>query len=663
MNAVQNGKIEKTGDGCFFMEIILESGEKLNIKAPLTIAEIAEKIQSGLSKNVVCGEVNGKLADVSSMIEDDEAKVRVFTMKDELALKVYRNTCAQVLAQALKSIYPTCLIAAAMPTATGFYCDVEFKNPVSVDDFSLIESEMQKIIKSDLPVERFELKRKDAVKLMKGFHESYKVALIESFPPETNVSFYKQGAFTDMSKGPHLPSTGKIRVFALSSLAGAYWRGNENNKMLTRIYGLAFARKSQLDGYIKKLEEAKKRDHNKLGRELELFLTDESVGQGLPVILPKGAIIMREIIRFVEDEELKAGVMPVRSPVITKSSLYSDLQALPLKKRRIFGLNGKNKEDVAILRPSTCPFHYLVFKNGIKSYRDLPCRYGETASLFRNEASGELHGLTRIRQFTVSDGHSVLLPEQAESEFELGLSLALKVLNALGLGGDMVYKLLTRGEIAEEAKKKYRGTDADWLAAETALKNVTEKLGLSVYEDEGAASANGPCLELQFKNVFGKEDRLLSFQFDFGDGADYNLCYFDENGNKSTPWVMHRSVIGCYERILAILTEKYSGAFPLWLAPVQVAVLSVSSRHAEACEKLTERLSAFGLRVTSDLRAEKIGKKIRDCQLKKIPYALVTGDNEADGNFVSVRRRGGVRERMATEEFLQLVLRENAMKL
>lgn len=645
------------------MKIILESGEKLNIKAPLTIAEIAEEVQNGLEKIAVCGEVNGKFVDLSHLVEDDDACVRIFTMKDEVALKVYRNTCAQVLAQALKSIFPTCLIASAMPTASGFYCDVDFKNPISADDFSLIESEMKKIIKSDLPIERFELKRKDAVKLMKGFHESYKVALIESFPPETSVSFYKQGAFTDMSKGPHLPSTGKIKSFALYSVAGAYWRGNENNKMLTRIYGIAFARKSQLDGYIKKLEDAKKRDHNKLGRELELFLSDESVGQGLPVILPKGSVIMREIIRFVEDEELKAGVMPVRSPVIAKSSLYTDLRALPLKKGRVFGLSGKNKEEGAILRPSTCPFHYIVFKNGIKSYRDLPCRYGETAALFRNEASGELHGLTRIRQFTVSDGHSILLPAQAESEFEFGLSLSIKVLNALGLGGDVAYRLLTRGAIAEEAKKKYRGTDDDWITAENAIRSVTEKLGLSVYEDEGAAVSCGPCLELQFKNVFGKEDRLLSFQFDFGDGVDYNLYYYDENGAKRVPWVMHRSVIGCYERILAILIEKYSGAFPVWLAPVQVAVLSVSSRHAGDCEKLAQRLSAFGLRVTADLRAEKIGKKIRDCQLKKIPYALVAGDNEADGNFVSVRRLGGARQRMATEEFLQLVLRENAMKM
>ncbi len=642
------------------MFITLNDGKKLEFKQEVTVAAIAERISESLKRNAVCGKVNGKLVDLSHVINED-ASVEIFTLKDKEGMNVFRHTCAHVLAQAVKSIFPTCRLAIGPVIENGFYYDFDFTTPVTQADLAKIEQEMKKIIKSDLPIERFEISRKEAIKIFKGFKETYKLELAEDIPDGEPISIYKQGAFVDLCKGPHLPSTGKIKAFKLTSITGAYWRGNENNKMLTRIYGTAFPKKAELEDYLVALEEAKKRDHNKLGRELGLFMTEETIGQGLPILMPKGAKIMQILNRFVEDEEEKRGFMLTKTPTMAKSDLYKISGHWYHYRDKMFILGDEESDDELLaLRPMTCPFQYQIYKNGLKSYRDLPCRYAETATLFRNEASGEMHGLIRVRQFTLADGHVICTPEQIEDEFKRCLELCLFCLKALGMENDVTYRFSKRGA----NKEKYIDNDEAWEQTQTLMRLILNHLNVEYTEADDEAAFYGPKLDIQAKNVFGKEDTIMTLQLDFAAGKAFDMSYIDANGEKKTPFVIHRSSIGCYERTLAMLIEKYAGAFPLWISPVQVKILSVTDRSIDYAKSLADKLTYAGIRVECDFRSEKIGRKIRDAQLEKIPYMLVLGDRELEyGSTVSVRERNGENYEMNTDEFIAKIVFEDKNKV
>ncbi len=642
------------------MFITLNDGKKLEFKQEVTVAAIAERISESLKRNAVCGKVNGKLVDLSHVINED-ASVDIFTLKDKEGMNVFRHTCAHVLAQAVKTVYPTCALAIGPTIENGFYYDFDFTTPVTQADLAKIEQEMKKIIKSDLPIERFEISRKEAIKIFKGFKETYKLELAEDIPDGEPISIYKQGAFVDLCKGPHLPSTGKIKAFKLTSITGAYWRGNENNKMLTRIYGTAFPKKAELEDYLVALEEAKKRDHNKLGRELGLFMTEETIGQGLPILMPKGAKIMQILNRFVEDEEEKRGFMITKTPTMAKSDLYKISGHWYHYRDKMFILGDEESDDELLaLRPMTCPFQYQIYKNGLKSYRDLPCRYAETATLFRNEASGEMHGLIRVRQFTLADGHVICTPEQIEEEFKRCLELCLFCLKALGMENDVTYRFSKRGA----NKEKYIDNDEAWEQTQALMRLILNHLNVEYIEADDEAAFYGPKLDIQAKNVFGKEDTIMTLQLDFAAGKAFDMSYIDANGEKKTPFVIHRSSIGCYERTLAMLIEKYAGAFPLWISPLQVKILSVTDRSIDYAKSLADKLTYAGIRVECDFRSEKIGRKIRDAQLEKIPYMLVLGDREVEnGSTVSVRERNGENYEMSTDEFIAKIVFEDKNKV
>lgn len=642
------------------MFITLNDGKKLEFEQEVTVATVAEKISESLKRNAVCGKVNGKIVDLSHVINND-ASVEIFTLKDKEGLNVYRHTCAHVLAQAVKSIYPTCRLAIGPVIENAFYYDFDFATPVTQSDLAKIEQEMKKIIKSDLPIERFEISRKEAIKIFKGFKETYKLELVEDIPDGEPISIYKQGAFVDLCKGPHLPSTGKIKAFKLTSITGAYWRGNENNKMLTRVYGTAFPKKADLENYLVALEEAKKRDHNKLGRELGLFMTEETIGQGLPILMPKGAKIMQILNRFVEDEEEKRGFMLTKTPSMAKSDLYKISGHWYHYRDKMFILgNEECKDELLALRPMTCPFQYQIYKNGLKSYRDLPCRYAETATLFRNEASGEMHGLIRVRQFTLADGHVICTPEQVEEEFKRCLELCLYCLKALGMENDVTYRFSKRGA----NKEKYIDNDEAWEQTQTLMRQILNHLNVEYVEADNEAAFYGPKLDIQAKNVFGKEDTIMTLQLDFAAGKAFDMSYIDANGEKKTPFVIHRSSIGCYERTLAMLIEKYAGAFPLWISPVQVKILSVTDRSIDYAKSITDKLTYEGIRVECDFRTEKIGRKIRDAQLDKIPYMLILGDKETEnGSIVSVRERTGTSYEINLDDFISKIVFENKNKI
>ena len=562
--------------------------------------------------------------------------MQIITLKDKEGLQVYRHTAAHVLAQAVKNVFPTSKLAIGPTIENGFYYDIEFKTPITQADLPKIENEMKEIIKSDLPIERHVYDKKTALKFFRDFSEPYKIELINDLPAGSVISFYKQGDFMDLCRGPHLPSTGKIKAFKLTSVTGAYWRGNEKNKMLTRIYGTAFEKKSELEDYLTALEEAKKRDHNKLGRDLGIFMTEEVIGQGLPILMPKGAKILQILSRFVEDEEEKRGFMITKTPNMAKNDLYRISGHWDHYRDKMFIIGDENSPEAMALRPMTCPFQYQIYKNGLKSYRDLPCRYSETATEFRNEASGEMHGLIRIRQFTLSDGHIVCTPEQVEDEFKRCLDLSYYFLECLGMREDVTFRFSKRGL----NKAKYIDNDKAWNETEALMKKILDDIGIEYVEAEDEAAFYGPKLDVQSKNVYGKEDTIITIQLDFAAAKSFDMTYIDENGEKQYPFVIHRSSIGCYERTLAMLIEKYAGAFPFWICPVQVKVLSLTDRTADYAKKLADELRAAGLRAEADVRNEKIGYKIREAQLDKIPYMFVVGDKEAEAGTVSVRSRG-----------------------
>ena len=640
------------------MNIELKDGSKLVIEQPSTGYEIAKQIGERLAKVALVCKVDGVLTSLREVIDHD-CKFEVLTWNDDEGKAAYRHTASHILAQAVKNIYPTVQLAIGPSIENGFYYDFDFKTPINQGDFEKIEAEMRAIIKADLPIERKVVSRKEAETMLKKMKQSYKIELLADIPEGEEISFYTQGDFIDLCAGPHLSSTGKVKEFKLTSLTGAYWRGSEKNKMLTRIYGTAFDKKAELEEYLKKLEEAKMRDHNRLGRDLGFFMTDENVGQGLPLIMPKGARIIQLMQRFVEDEEQKRGYLLTKTPIMTKNNLFITSGHWDHYKDKMFYIGEEGVDDeILALRPMTCPLQFTIYKNGLKSYRDLPVRYAETATLFRKEASGEMHGLTRVRQFTLSDGHIVCTPDQLEKEFEGALDLIKYLIEVLGLENDVTYRF-SRWD--PQDADKYVGTADDWNRVEATMEQILNHLGVEYDTGWGEAAFYGPKLDVQGKNVHGKEDTLFTVQIDFALAERFDMLYIDENGEKQRPLIVHRSSIGCYERTFAMLIEKYNGAFPLWLSAEQVRVLSLTDRTIENAEATAKALLNAGIRAEADIRSEKLGKKIREAQLEKVNYIVVIGDKEAEQGLISVRHRAeGDLGTMTLDEFKAKVLLETA---
>lgn len=637
------------------MKITLKDGSVIEVESGSTAQQIADGISPRLGKAALVAKVNGDVVDLNRPIMKD-CTLEILTYANEEGKMAYRHTAAHILAQAVKTVYPAAQLAIGPATNVGFYYDFDLPFPIAMDDLAAIENEMKTIIAADFPLERIDVTRKQAMTKMQGFNEVYKMQLIEELPARSKITLYKQGNFIDLCRGPHLSSTGKVKFFKLIQIAGAYWKGDEHNKMLTRIYGVAFETKKELDEYVTKLEEAKKRDHNKLGRDMQLFMTEERVGQGLPLFMPKGAKIMQTMQRFVEDEEERRGYMLTKTPYMAKSDLYKLSGHWDHYKDGMFIIGDEVMDDeVLALRPMTCPFQYMIYKNGLKSYRDLPCRYSETSTLFRKEASGEMHGLIRIRQFTLADGHIICTPEQLEDEFKGSLDLCNYILGVLGLKDDIFFRF-SRWDPKD--KDKYINEPKKWKAAEDQMKRILDDIGIEYVEGIGEAAFYGPKLDIQSRNVYGKVDTLLTIQVDMFLAERFDMTYVDENGEKKTPYIIHRSSIGCYERTLALLIEKYGGAFPLWLAPEQVRVLSLTERTAEKAQELTDELKRRGILATVDNRNEKIGYKIRETQNDKVPYMLIIGDKEVEANVVSVRHRSNDLGQMPFADFINMIREE-----
>lgn len=571
-------------------------------------------------------------------------------------LYALRHSASHVLAQAVKRLFPGTRLTIGPAIDTGFYYDFDSEHTFTTEDLEKIEAEMKKIAKENLKIERFTLPRNEALELMKD--EPYKTELINELPEDEEISFYKQGEFTDLCAGPHIAYTSKVKAFKLLSATGAYWRGDEKNKMLQRIYGTAFKTKDELNQYLEQLEEAKKRDHNKLGRELELFTTVDSIGQGLPIMLPKGARVIQLLQRWVEDEEQKRGWQLTKTPFMAKSDLYKISGHWDHYKDGMFVLGDEEKDkEVFALRPMTCPFQYQAFLNRGRSYRDLPMRLNETSTLFRNEASGEMHGLIRVRQFTISEGHLICTPEQLEDEFKGCLELTNYMLDVLGLKEDVSFRF---SQWDTEDTEKYIGTKEQWDEAQNAMKTILDDLGIDYKVGIGEAAFYGPKLDIQIKNVHGKEDTLITIQIDQMLAEKFGMEYTAKDGTKKNPYIIHRTSIGCYERTLALLIEKYAGAFPTWLAPVQVKLLPIADRHLDYMHEIKDKLASAGIiRVETDDRSEKLGYKLREAQLEKIPYMLVAGDKDIENGVISVRsRKHGDLGQMTVDEFIAKITEE-----
>ncbi len=638
------------------INITFKGGDVKAFDEGTSLIEMAKSISEGLARVALAATVDGEVCGLDFIPQKDCA-VNFLTFDDEDGRRTYRHTASHVLAQAVKRLYPTAKLAIGPAIDDGFYYDFEFDTSVTNSELDALEAEMKKIIKEDIPLVRAELPRQEAIKLMEEKGEDYKVELIKDLPEDAVISIYNQGDFTDLCAGPHLLSTGKLKAIKLQYTAGAYWRGNENNKMLTRIYGTAFPKKSDLDEYLERLEEAKKRDHNKLGRELELFTTVDSIGQGLPILLPKGAKIIQILQRFVEDHEDKHGWVRTKTPYMAKSDLYKISGHWDHYKDGMFVMGDEDKDkEVFALRPMTCPFQYQAYLNRMRSYRDLPLRYGETSTLFRNEASGEMHGLIRVRQFTISEGHLMCRPDQLEEEFKNCLEMAIYMLKTLGLYEDVSYRF---SQWDPEDTEKYIGTKEQWDEAQDTMAKILDHLEIPYKVGVGEAAFYGPKLDIQIKNVFGKEDTLITIQIDQMLAEKFGMEYIDKDGSKKNPYIIHRTSIGCYERTLALLIEKYAGAFPAWLAPTQVKILPISDNYRDYADKLYYELKDKGFRVDLDDRSEKIGYKIREAQLEKVPYMIIAGEKEMNEGTVSVRsRKSGDLGAMTLEEFMTMLGKE-----
>ena len=617
------------------MKITLKDGSVKEYAGAMSVIEIANDISEGLGRAACAGEVNGEVVDLRTVIEEDST-LSILTFNDEAGKAAYRHTCSHVLAEAVKRLYPEAKLAIGPSIDTGFYYDFEHA-PFSREDLDKIEAEMKKVIKENAPIERFTMPRAEAIKFMEEKGEPYKVELIRDLPEDAVISFYSQGDFVDLCAGPHLMKTGAIKAFKLISSSGAYWRGKSENQMLARIYGTAYTKKDELAAYLEHLEDIKKRDHNKLGREMEIFTTVDVIGQGLPLLMPNGVIMLQELQRWIEDEETKRGYVRTKTPLMAKSDLYKISGHWDHYKDGMFVLGDEDKDDeVFALRPMTCPFQYYVYKNSQKSYRDLPIRYGETSTLFRNEDSGEMHGLTRVRQFTISEGHLIVRPDQMVEEFKGCLALAKYCLQTLGVESEVTYHLSKRDP---ENTTKYIGAPEVWDETEQHIRDVLNELDIEFTEDIGEAAFYGPKVDINAKNVYGKEDTMITIQWDALLAEQFDMYYIDQNGDKVRPYIIHRTSMGCYERTLAWLIEHYAGLFPTWLCAEQVRVLPISEKYADYAAKVETELKNNGIRASVDNRSEKIGFKIRDARLKRVPYMLVVGQKEEEEGKVSVRSR------------------------
>lgn len=646
------------------MIITLKDGSSKEYRNSMSVLDIAKDISEGLARAACAGEVNGKVVDLRTIIDTD-CTLNILTFDSDEGKKAFRHTAAHILAQAIKRLYPDAKCTIGPAIEDGFYYDFDMPS-LTREDLDKIEAEMKKIVKENLPIKSYTLPRDKAIQLMEDRNEPYKVELINDLPEDAVLSFYEQGEFIDLCAGPHLMSTKPVKFFKLTSSSGAYWRGNSDNKMLTRIYGTAYTKKEDLQERLDFLETIRLRDHNRLGRELELFTTVDIVGQGLPLFMPKGTKIIQTMQRWIEDlEDNEWGYVRTKTPLMAKADFYKLSDHWYHYKDGMFVINddendieppadavdengvakgadgsslsqGSGKEVLA-LRPMTCPFQYFVYKAKQHSYRDLPYRMGETSTIFRNEDSGEMHGLTRVRQFTISEGHLVCTPEQIADEFKNCVALAKHCLTTLGVEEDVTYRM---SKWDPNNPEKYLGTAKDWDHVQDAMREILNEIGIEYTEAEGEAAFYGPKLDIQAKNVYGKEDTMITIQLDMFLSTRFDMYYIDKDGEKKRPYIIHRTSMGCYERTLAWLTEKYAGAFPTWLAPEQVRILPISDKFHEYGKEVLAVLKKNGILATMDERSEKIGYKIREARMQKLPYILVVGANEQESNTVSVRKRG-----------------------
>ena len=627
--------------------------------APVTVYDAAKDMEL-ITRAVIGAEIDGKTVALTTELTAD-TEVKLLTFEDAAGKQLFRHTAAHILAQAVKRLYPAAKLTIGPAIENGYYYDIDSEIPFGADALKAIEGEMKKIVKENLKIERFELPRAEAIALMQEKEEPYKVQLIEELPEDAVISFYKQGEFTDLCAGPHLFSTGAVKAFKLTQCTGAYWKGDQKNKMLQRIYGIAYPSKDEMNAYLQQQEEALKRDHNKLGRELELFTTVDTIGQGLPVLLPKGARVVQLLQRWVEDEEQKRGYLLTKTPLMAKRDLYKISGHWDHYRDGMFILGDPDDEtkECFALRPMTCPFQYQVFLNKKRSYRDLPMRLGETSTLFRNEDSGEMHGLIRVRQFTISEGHLVIRPDQLEEEFKGCLDLAMYMLDTMGLKEDCSFRF---SQWDPARTDKYEGTPEQWNEAQSIMQRLLDENGINYAIGIDEAAFYGPKLDIQIKNVFGKEDTLITIQIDMLLAKKFGMEYVDSNNQLVTPYIIHRTSMGCYERTLALLIEKYAGAFPMWLAPEQIRILPIGDEHIEYAKSVCEKLSTAGLRVELDDSSNTIGYKIRNTQLQKVPYMLIIGAKEVEEGTVSVRNRAGETVSKAVDAFMAEALVEVATK-
>ncbi len=639
------------------MKIKLKDGSFKEYSEAKSIYDIALDISEGLARAACAGDVDGKVMDLRTVLDSD-CELNILTQKDAEGIRTVRHTCSHVLAEAVKRLFPNAKLAIGPSIDEGFYYDFEAE-PFSREDLDKLEKEMKKIIKEGKRLEKFTLPRAEAIQLMEERQEPYKVELIQDLPEDAEISFYKQGeGFTDLCAGPHLMSTKPIKAFKLISSSMAYWRGDSNKAQLQRIYGTAFAAKDELNAYLEHLEDIKKRDHNKLGREMKLFTTVDVIGQGLPLLMPRGAKMIQTMQRWIEDlEDNEWGYIRTKTPLMAKSDLYKISGHWDHYTDGMFVLGDEEKDkEVLALRPMTCPFQYYVYKAEQHSYRDLPLRYGETSTLFRNEDSGEMHGLTRVRQFTISEGHLIVRPDQMVEEFKKCIALAKHCLSVLGVEEDVTYHL---SKWDPDNREKYIGEPEVWEETQQHMREIMNELEIQYTEDTGEAAFYGPKIDINAKNVYGKEDTMITIQWDALLAEQFDMYYIDQNGDKVRPYIIHRTSMGCYERTLAWLTEKYAGKFPTWLCPEQVRVLPISDKYEAYAAEVEKKLKANGILCSVDNRSEKIGYKIREARLDKLPYMLVVGQQEAEEHTVSVRSRfAGDEGVKPLDEFIEQICKE-----
>ncbi len=639
------------------MKVILKDGTSMEFDNGVSVLEVAKTISEGLARAACAAKVNGEIVDLRTELHED-AELEILTFRDDEGKKAFRHTASHIMAQAVKRLYPDTKLAIGPSIEDGFYYDFDRDTAFSQEELAEIEKEMKKIVKENLKLEKFELPRAEAINFMKEKEEPYKVELIQDLPEDAVISFYKQGEFTDLCAGPHLMGTKAVKAFKLISSSMAYWRGDSNKAQLQRIYATAYDNKEDLAAHMERLEEIKKRDHNRLGREMELFATVDVIGQGLPLMLPKGTKMIMKLQRWIEDlEDKEWGYVRTKTPLMAKSDLYKISGHWDHYKDGMFVLGDEEVDkEVFALRPMTCPFQYYVYKNSQKSYRDLPYRMGETSTLFRNEDSGEMHGLTRVRQFTISEGHNVIRPDQAEEELQNCLNLAIHILTTLGLQDEVTYRL---SKWDPENKTKYLGDESYWESTQDALRQILVEKGINFTEADGEAAFYGPKIDIQAKNVYGKEDTMITIQLDCAIAEKFDMYYIDQNGAKVRPYIIHRTSLGCYERTLAWLIEKYAGKFPTWLCPEQVRILPISEKYADYAEQVRKELARNDVDVTVDNRSEKIGYKIRDARLSRLPYMLIVGEKEEAEGLVSVRSRfAGDEGQKTVAEFAEQICKE-----